>query len=746
MGQSLLALSFALILPGLALCIRPPANGIGKWFDYGVLGFLGSIAFAFVPQFYWPTADWRIQAVNDFGIDLPKVLSVHPWMSFEAASLVIAGICWFYVSSGWALNARGRKYLYFTVSLAMATFAAFVVWGHYYSVRLFMFNDRAQLGSLLSLGGVVSFGYAIEGLRLRSLMHAFGLICSLLCAIALVMSGSIIGLYAYVAGVILWYCIRCRSKALPISFRASFLIVILASCLWLFGSEESRERVVGNIAVSAERLSVYADSMQMFLDAPILGHGIHTFDSVFPQYRDQSRSADRIENAQSEVFSLLAELGVVGFVCMLMILFCYFKRCRDLSLGRIGSLRIIALVAVITFLLLSLLEVSWHQPVTIYFVLLLAAFALPARKSTCATLRPSFWRFIGACLIVFGLAWGVAGVTSAPFHSSTAILHLEKNASEHAEAVDYGSAIDSLDQLLAWNPTLWRVYFKRAEYGLALKADVSMVDKDFKRARFMEPTLGAFCVAEGFAWLPRYVDRAVMAWEQALLRELEDKVQTYESMLQAGLEDRRLMDAMLVLSNINTQYRTIAFGYFEAELFNQEFEKDLSADPGLKQFTPQQRFKLIENWLKYGDLDTVAAFLDAHGDDVVYGWWLQSLLMKERTHFVEAVKVAREGLAAPQLSDESFEPSELTRIAREFKVSPDVVKGTRLLSVYLKSDNLERALEVTDAILEADNVPINIYYWRGEILYQMGEVTESWYAFRDYVLKTHSFDFKAIEE
>ncbi|MEN8792587.1 MAG: O-antigen ligase family protein [Lentimonas sp.] len=756
MGHNLFAYSFALILPGLALCIRPPKNGLGKWFDYGLLGFLVCIVFAFLPQFYWPTADWRLQAVNDYGIDLPSVLSVHPWISFEATILVVAGICWFYVASGWGINARGRKLFYFAISLAMAVFAGVIIWGNYYNVRSFipgdslsigMLADQTQLGSLLALGGIISFGFAIEGLRVRDLMHIFGLITSALCLIALAISESAIGVVVFLLGVSIWYLIRSRSKSLPPSFKVVFPVIVAACCLYVVVNDQARGRVVDAVDASSERLQVYQDTAQMFLGAPILGTGIRTFESVFPQHREHSRSAEIIEDARSDALLLLAELGILGLVCVAIILRSYFKHCRGLSLGRGGGFRVIAMVSVVAFLLHSLIDVPGHRPAAIYFVLLLAAFSLPARGAATSTLKPVLWRLIGAFLLLIGMIWGFAGLTTAPFHSSTALVYYEETAQEHADAVDYGSAIASIDTMLAWNPTLWRAYYKRAKYGLGLKSDVVLVDEDFKRARFIEPILGAFSVDEGFAWLPRYVERAVFAWEQALSREIDDKDQAYVSMLKAGLEDLRLMDAMLALSKMDPHYRTITFRYLEGSLFNREIGLELSADPALDQFTAEQRFTIIKKWIQYGDLDAIATFLAAHGKGVQHVWWLQSLMLKERTDFEEAVQSARKGLFAPVLPEVKIEAAALTRMAREFAIAPDdTLKGTTLLSAYIEADRLELGLEVTDAMLETQKAPAYVHYWRAEILYRMEDIIESWYAFRDYILLEFSDDFSEAGE
>lgn len=161
-GQHVVALGLALILPGLALYLVPPKTGLGKLGDFGVLGLLLVLLFAFLPQFYWPTADWRVVAGESLGIDLPGVLSVQPWISFEAWLLLLAGVAWLYVALQFPINLSGRRRLFFYVSILFAAMAGLVVWGNLMGLHypgagdagtFSFFPDRNQTANFLALGG-----------------------------------------------------------------------------------------------------------------------------------------------------------------------------------------------------------------------------------------------------------------------------------------------------------------------------------------------------------------------------------------------------------------------------------------------------------------------------------------------------------------------------------------------------------------------------------------------------------------
>ena len=178
------ALGFALILSGTALLIHPPIHGLGRLGDLGVLGLLACLLLAFVPQFYWPTADWRLDAVESFGLELPSSLSVQPWISFEAWLMALAGFAWLYAALQWKINLPGRRCLFFCLSILLSVIAGAVVWGNLFGARypgaeetyaFSFFPSPHQTANLLLLGGIVTFAYAMEGIRIRNPIPLLGI-------------------------------------------------------------------------------------------------------------------------------------------------------------------------------------------------------------------------------------------------------------------------------------------------------------------------------------------------------------------------------------------------------------------------------------------------------------------------------------------------------------------------------------------------------------------------------------------
>ncbi len=743
-----IALGFALILPGLALLIRPPKAGLGRWADCGVVALLGTLLLAFLPQFYWPMAEWRQVAVDDFGIELPAVLSVQPLISLEASLMALAGFAWLYAASAWEINATGRKYFFVVFSCMLAGFAGAVIWGNLHGLRypgaedsaaFSFFPNRNQTANFLALGGVVTFAFTMEGLRGRKVLHLVGVLSSLLCLMALIVSLGRSGVLLYFIGIGIWFLCRLRAKSVPVLVKIGLPLVLLAFSLVISSRSQSVERVADFVSTPSEwgqeyRALIYQDAFEMFKDAPVAGVGVGNFSAVFPQYREHSRSFQVARHPESDLIWLATELGLLGVVSIGIFLIGYFLRCRGLSLGRGGPYRVIAQVAVIVFLLHSLVDVSAHRPGTVYFAILLAALALPHSGAGSPTFRPVLWRGLGLVLFVIGGLWFLAGLTGAPFHSSTALALYEKQSASLADTGDYEGAIERIDEILALKPMRWQAYFQRAQLTFASSRTRAATASDFRNARFLEPTLGSFCVKEGFIWLPYDLGRALSAWREALFREIEFKDKAFLSMLNAGMRDPKVMEALVHLSKIDPHYRTMLFGYLREPLLMSEIRAELEVDPSLSGFSRDQRTSILTNWIEHGDLSSAEVYLSTYGGGLKDAWWLWSYLYKQQADFASAVNVIREALPVPEVPEAKVDPQTLTRLSREFAVMPqDIMKGTALLRVFLDAGELVRALEVTDSMLKGRKPPAYVYYWRAEILYRMDDLIESWYAFEAYV-------------
>lgn len=748
-GHNAYALSLALFMPGLALVLSPPKSSPGIWMDRAAVALLASFLLAFIPQFYWPDPEWRKVAVDSFSMDLPWVLSVQPRISWEAWLCALAGFAWFYAVTSWRINHNGRKWFYFALCLVVGVLASIVIWGNVTGARypaaedsnaFSFFPNRNQTANFLALGGVVSFCYAMSSLRTRWLVAPFlGFIVSGICFLALVGGNARAGVFLFSGGVLLWFLLQLRTKTAPRAFKIGFPLLLLGFSLFISMNSQATGRVLEFVTqpgdwASEFRSQIYADSVDMFLEAPLSGFGLGTFKAVFPQYRYDSANYQIAVHPESDFFWLATETGLLGVALFGVFLGAYCWRCRGLSTGHSGVYRMIALVAVIVFLAHAMVDVPGHRPGTVYFAILFAALALPRSSSRKPTLKPMLWRSIGIALLLFSLVWGVAGMTGMPLHSTTATEQYEERVKESITFADYENGLRALDDWLKWEPLDWRVHFQKGMLTLLDTGERGKAAGDFRRARFLEPILGVVTFEEGFVWLPYDIGRTLSAWRETLSREMDDSDGAFRQMIDAAANNPELMNGLARISESDLHYRYLFLKRQRGMNLMVELQRELSKEPALSQFSRLQRTEILKQWVNHGDHDLAGVFLSEYSNGVNRPWWLWSLLRKNQADFKEAVEYILEGVAAPVVPEVKIEEGRMERVVREFNVAPtDVMKGTALMQAYLSEGNYLALAEVTDAMISSrNNVPPYVSYWKAESLYRLEDYIESWYAFESY--------------
>ena len=744
------ALGMALLLPGIALAMKPPTTGLGKLGAFGVGGLLLCLLLAFVPQFYWPSGEWRLEAVESFGIDLPAVLSVQPWISFEAWLMAVAGFAWLYAALQWPVNYNGRCWLFFYVSILLAVLAGIVVWGNLVGARypgaegataFSFFPNRNQTANFLALGGVATFAYAMEGVRSRTLMPLIGVPVSALCMVGLVLGVSRAGILLYFLGVALWFICSLRAHSLSRFFKIGFPVVVVALSIVASSNERTVERILSFFSQESQledefRVRIYEDTLQMVLDAPLTGIGVGSFPAVFPQYREASANYQRVVHPESDLFWLASEGGLlaVGFVSLFLV--AYARRCRGFGKGASAGFRLTALVAVLIFLLHALVDVPAHRPGTVYFAILFAALALPSRERPESWLPPVVWRVLGAVLIAFGLLWIAGGAFNLPRHSSDRADQGEADIRSYISVGDYDRAIANVDDLLELRPLDWRNYFQRAQLTLSDTGNRASAAADFRRARFVEPILGVVTYEEGKVWRSYDLARSVSAWRETLFREMENMDGIYNRMLGSAWKSSDALERMARMSELDPHYRAFFLCWLRGDKLMSEIRYELSKDPGLTSFNQEQRTKILHNWVKRGDAESAEAFVIEYGDSLERIWWLLSLIRKDQADIKAAVELIRTNVEVPGVPEVPIDEALLVRLRREYAVAPkDIMKGTALFNFYLKRQDYEKALPILDRLLEAHKPPLYLYYWRAECLFQVEEYVESWYNFEEYLEK-----------
>ncbi|MEE9542396.1 MAG: O-antigen ligase family protein [Thermodesulfobacteriota bacterium] len=116
------------------------------------------------------------------------------------------------------------------------------------------------------------------------------------------------------------------------------------------------------------RWTVWASTIQIIKDYPVLGTGLETFETVFPAYRSPQVWNLHWRDAHNDYLQLLAETGFIGFLIALSNFVIFFRlafRKVFAREGKGGQLTAWLLGSVVAFLLTIVVTSNSHIPATV---------------------------------------------------------------------------------------------------------------------------------------------------------------------------------------------------------------------------------------------------------------------------------------------------------------------------------------------------------------------------------------------
>jgi len=204
------------------------------------------------------------------------------------------------------------------------------------------------------------------------------------------LSGSRGGMIAFALqiAVFLWFLFRERAAGRAAFLMAAFLVISLASIAWIGGSEVTAR--LSTISASKHsdltndtRFQIDRDTLHMFAQRPILGWGLGTFETVYPQFRSFYTNL-LVDKAHNDYLQLLAETGLIGFGIMIWFLVSAFRRAvpkiRNWPSDVNGALALAAVIGIAGILVHSLVDFNLEIPANaLLFYVLCAVAAIEPR-------------------------------------------------------------------------------------------------------------------------------------------------------------------------------------------------------------------------------------------------------------------------------------------------------------------------------------------------------------------------------
>jgi O-antigen ligase len=118
-----------------------------------------------------------------------------------------------------------------------------------------------------------------------------------------------------------------QRNLLLVASGLAIVLMLIGSAIF-FGGESNVTRGLGLNAqtdISSGRLHYWQVAWQIFLHNPILGTGLDSFSLSYPLF-DTWNGQQRVEQAHNDYLQILADAGILGFICVAAFIFFLYKK------------------------------------------------------------------------------------------------------------------------------------------------------------------------------------------------------------------------------------------------------------------------------------------------------------------------------------------------------------------------------------------------------------------------------------
>lgn len=386
-------------LLALGVYLRPPAMvPLSPWGNRLAVALLALLVVKeLAPAEWFGATAWRTAVTRDFAVALPPTHHPEPARALDGwIAAIIAGV-WFFWVRRLAAERESRIVLAWTLFGAAAVVAAVsfatrgwdekAIYGLRYTLgwRGFgPFPNRNHTGDFLAMGALLGAGCVGWAAARKKWRLLFGGLAGLGLVLAgLLATESRGGLLAFGFGLLVFLgLVQMRMRNRQAFAVAVGVALFVGACALAFGGPvlaRFNSEQAGLVSNSM-RVSIWRDTFAMWKDAPLFGHGINSFQQIFPFYQVFEFENGVVLHPESSWRQWLAELGlipvVLGAVGLLVFLGSHL---RETIAGRGFFFRAAGFAAVATILGHAILDVPAHRWGTAGFALAALALACPMR-------------------------------------------------------------------------------------------------------------------------------------------------------------------------------------------------------------------------------------------------------------------------------------------------------------------------------------------------------------------------------
>ncbi len=227
---------------------------------------------------------------------------------------------------------------------------------------------RLDLFSLMNLRWKDRLAHLSDKRLSVSLIFSLGIVVM---ALAVVFSQSRSGMFLLVfsfilifGSILLFFKQAAHERKWSRNFIAVVFIIIIVVSLYI-GIDATIDRFALDKLLREGRPTYWADTAEIFADYPLVGTGLGTFPSLYPD-REGEEVLIRLYHAHNDYIEYLAELGLIGMVLVLggilYVLVKSFLVWKDRRHPEVKGLGLGGIVAVVCILIHSLTDFNLHIP------------------------------------------------------------------------------------------------------------------------------------------------------------------------------------------------------------------------------------------------------------------------------------------------------------------------------------------------------------------------------------------------
>jgi O-antigen ligase len=491
----------------------------------------------FAPAAIFGNVQWRTLVEQQFRLELPWTHHPEPGRAVDALLSGALALLWLLWVRTLASRRENRGWIAWSLAGAAAIVAGVSFLTHSADARAIYglrftpgwlgfgpFPNRNHTACFLAMGVVMACGTMVwEIMRRRTVPAILAGLMALLSLAGMLATQSRGGVVALGAGLAIYggFCLakfrNRRALALIAAIALVAVSVALAGGNTLFARFNARSTADSN----SSRIAIWSETLHLWGDAPLFGHGAAAFTSVYPLYTQLPLENESVLHPESSWLQWLAELGAVPMLLAALLAGGWLVGRARVAHGSQRSFFLYA-AGFATFgalLCHSVVDVPAHRWATAAFALAALGLACPRPKPTAQELEwevhspdPRFARraaLVPACVAVL---WFLPLVADWPAWSP---LTLQRQL---AEAWRPAGSAAGLPRLLPCFPLSSELHHALGLDGLRKGAPEAEWRAEFEIANRLSPGFWRQTVDQAIACERRFPEAALHFWQEAVER------------------------------------------------------------------------------------------------------------------------------------------------------------------------------------------------------------------------------------